>query len=125
MLTDLPSLVAQAPADATLVIYHTSALWYLPAGQREQFASTVRGLGATWLSSEPPGVVPGTDGPARDGHTCVLARDGDVIALTESPRDMAAVAALTGEPCGDGHVDVPVVRAELRQPEPVAHLRRA
>jgi hypothetical protein len=29
-------------------------------------------------------VVPGTDGPARDGHTCVLARDGDVIALTES-----------------------------------------
>jgi len=31
MLTDLPSLVAQAPADATPVIYHTSALWYLPA----------------------------------------------------------------------------------------------
>ena len=84
MLTDLPSLVAQAPADATLVIYHTSALWYLPAEQREQFASTARGLGATWLASEPPGVVPGTDGPARDGHTCVLARDGDVIALTES-----------------------------------------
>ena len=84
-LAQLPSsLVTQAPADATLVIYHTSALWYLPAGQREQFASTVRGLGATWLSSEPPGVVPGTDGPARDGHTCVLARDGDVIALTES-----------------------------------------
>ena len=55
-----------------------------PAQQREQFASTVRGLGAAWLSSEPPGVVPGTDGPARDGHTCVLARDGDVIALTES-----------------------------------------
>ena len=24
------------------------------------------------------------DPPARDGHTCVLARDGDVIALTES-----------------------------------------
>ena len=84
MLTGLPSLVAEASAEATLVIYHTSALWYLPAGQREQFASTVRGLGATWLSSEPPGVVPGTDGPARDGHTCVLARDGDVIALTES-----------------------------------------
>jgi hypothetical protein len=84
MLTGLPSLVAQAPADATLVIYHTSALWYLPAGQREQFASTVRGLGATWLSSEPPGVVPGTEGPARDGHTCVLARDGRGIAMTES-----------------------------------------
>lgn len=84
MLTDLPSLVAQAPADATLVIYHTSALWYLSAEQRGRFADTVRGLGATWLSSEPPGVVPGTDGPARDGHTCVLARDGRGIALTES-----------------------------------------
>jgi len=84
MLTGLPSLVAQAPADATLVIYHTSALWYAPAEQREQFARTVRGLGATWLASEPPGVVPGTEGPARDGHTCVLARDGHVIALTES-----------------------------------------
>ncbi|HEY7014121.1 MAG TPA: DUF2332 domain-containing protein, partial [Streptosporangiaceae bacterium] len=84
MLTGLPSLAARAPADATLVIYHTSALWYVPAERREQFASTVRGLGATWLSSEPPGVVPGTDGPARDGHTCVLARDGRGIALTES-----------------------------------------
>jgi hypothetical protein len=84
MLTGLPSLVANAPADATLVIYHTSALWYLPAERREQFAATVRGLGAIWLASEPPGVVPGTEGPARDGHTCVLARDGHVIALTES-----------------------------------------
>jgi hypothetical protein len=84
MLTDLPALAARAPADATLVIYHTSALWYVRAEQREQFAGTVRGLGATWLSSEPPGVVPGTDGPARDGQTCVLARDGRCIALTES-----------------------------------------
>jgi hypothetical protein len=84
MLTDLPSLVAQAPADATLVIYHTSVLWYVAAERREQFAGTVRGLGATWLSSEPPGVVPGTEGPARDGHTCVLARDSRCIALTES-----------------------------------------
>jgi hypothetical protein len=84
MLTDLPALAARAPADATLVIYHTSVLWYIPAEQREQFAGTVRGLGATRLSSEPPGVVPGTDGPARDGQTCVLARNGRCIALTES-----------------------------------------
>ena len=84
MLTDLPTLAARAPADATLVIYHTSALWYVPAEQREQFAGTARGLGATWLASEPPGVVPGTEGPARDGQTCVLARDGRCIAVTES-----------------------------------------
>jgi len=84
LLTDLPALAARAPADATLVIYHTSALWYVPAEQREQFAGTARGLGATWLASEPPGVVPGTEGPARDGQTCVLARDGRCIAVTES-----------------------------------------
>ncbi len=84
MLTGLPSLAAQAPADATLVIYHTSALWYLPAERREEFAGTVRGLGVTWLSSEPPGVVPGTDGPDTGGQACVLARDGQVIAFTES-----------------------------------------
>ena len=97
MLTGLPSLAAQAPADATLVIYHTSALWYLPAERREQFAGTVRGLGATWLSSEPPGVVPGTDGPARDGHTCVLARDGHGHRPDREPRDVAAMAALIRE----------------------------
>jgi hypothetical protein len=84
LLTDLPTLAAQAPAGATLVIYHTSVLWYVAPDKREQFARTVRGLGATWLSSEPPGVVPGTAGPARDGHTCVVARDGRGLALTES-----------------------------------------
>jgi hypothetical protein len=84
LLTDLPALAARAPADATLVIYHTSVLWYVAADKREQFARTVRDLGATWLSSEPPGVVPGTAGPARDGHTCVVARDGRGLALTES-----------------------------------------
>jgi hypothetical protein len=84
LLTGLPALAARAPAEATLVIYHTSVLWYVAADRREQFASTVRGLGAVWLSSEPPGVVPGTAGPAYDGHTCVLARDGRGLALADS-----------------------------------------
>src|SRR5207244_4220223 len=43
MLTGLPSLVAQVPADATLVIYHTSALWYLPAERPDDFPSPVPG----------------------------------------------------------------------------------
>ena len=83
LLTDLPSLAAQAPADATLVIYHSSALCYVAADKREHVASTVRGLGATWLSSEPPGVVPGTAAPSRDELLCVLARDGRGIALAD------------------------------------------
>jgi len=84
LLTGLPALAARAPDEATLVIYHTSVLWYVAADRREQFASTVRGLGAVWLSSEPPGVVPGTAGPGYDGHECVLARDGRGLALADS-----------------------------------------
>ena len=54
------------------------------AERREEFASTVRGLSVTWLSSEPPGVVPGTTAPTRDELLCVLARDGRGVALADS-----------------------------------------
>ena len=87
LLTGLPALAAQAPADATLVVYHTSVLYQVAADQREQFVRTVRGLGAAWLSSEAPGIVPGTAataGPARDGQTCVLALDGRPIGYADS-----------------------------------------
>ena len=54
LLTGLPALAAQAPPDATLVIYHCSVLYQVPAREREQFAATVRRLGARSLSSESP-----------------------------------------------------------------------
>jgi hypothetical protein len=84
LLTDLPVLAAQAPRDATLVIYHTSVLCYVTPDKREQVASAVRSLGAIWLSNEAPGILAGTAGPALDGHMCVLARDGHPIAYTDS-----------------------------------------
>jgi hypothetical protein len=84
LLTELPALARQAPADATLVICHSSVLFYVDPGLREQFAATVRGLGAAWLSSEAPGVVPGTDGPAVDDQMCVLARDGQALGYADS-----------------------------------------
>jgi hypothetical protein len=84
LLTDLPVLAAQAPRDATLVIYHTSVLCYVAPDKREQVASAVRSLGAIWLSNEAPGILAGTAGPALDGHMCVLARDGHPIAYTDS-----------------------------------------
>ena len=59
LLTDLPALAAQAPADATLVIFHSSVLAYVASQDRDRFARTVRGLAAVWLSNEAPGVVPG------------------------------------------------------------------
>jgi hypothetical protein len=84
LLTDLPALAARAPRGATLVIYHSSVLYQVTPGKREQFASTVRSLGAIWLSSEAPGTLPGTGAPAPDEQTCVLARDGHALAFADS-----------------------------------------
>jgi hypothetical protein len=76
LLTDLPALAAQAPAGATLVIYHSAVLAYVAPPDRLRFAGLVRGLGAVWLSSEGPGVVPGVPVPSHHGAPFVLARDG-------------------------------------------------
>jgi hypothetical protein len=84
LLSELPALVAQAPAGATVVVCHSSVLCYVTAEQREQFAGTVRGLDVTWLSSEAPGVVPGTAMPARDEQMTVVARDGRPLACADS-----------------------------------------
>jgi hypothetical protein len=84
LVTDLPALAATAPAGATLVVWHSSVLYQVSPAGRERFAATVAGLGATWLSSESPGVVPGTAAPAVDHQMCVLARDGAPIAHADS-----------------------------------------
>jgi hypothetical protein len=84
LLTDLPALVAQAPAGATVVVYHTSVLYQVAPRGREQFAAVVRDLGVSWLSSEAPGIVPGTAMPAMDDQMCVLARDGRPVARADS-----------------------------------------
>jgi hypothetical protein len=76
LLTDVPALARQAPADATLVIYHSAVLAYVTEPQRQQFARTVRGLGAVWLSNEGTGVLPGIPLPPHDGAPFILVRDG-------------------------------------------------
>jgi hypothetical protein len=83
MLTDLPALAAEAPTGATLVVYHSSVLFYVGPPERERFAALVGGLRAVWLSSEEPGVVPGTAAPAHDSHMNVVARDGQPLAYAD------------------------------------------
>jgi hypothetical protein len=84
LLTDLPALAAQAPSEATLVVYHSAVLAYLAPGDRRHFAGTVRGLDAIWLSNEGPGVVPGLPIPAHDGVAFVVGRDGQTpVALAD------------------------------------------
>src|SRR4051794_11341466 len=65
LVSDLPALAAEAPRDATLVIFHTAVLAYVPAAGRAAFASTVRALDAVWLAQESPRILGLTgDGPA-------------------------------------------------------------
>jgi hypothetical protein len=83
--TDLPALAAQAPPDATLVVFHTAVLAYVhDPDDRAAFAETVRRTGATWIANEGAGLIAGV-APAEPWPTggFVLARDGEPVAATD------------------------------------------
>lgn len=87
LLTGLPALAAEAPQDATLVIFHTAVVAYVadPAA-RAGFARTVRGLNAVWISNEAPGVFPDIAARTRVPRPTgafLLAVDGTPIAWTD------------------------------------------
>ncbi|MEV7186219.1 DUF2332 domain-containing protein [Kitasatospora sp. NPDC093102] len=50
-------LVAQAPAGATPVVFHSAVLAYLPPEGREEFAATMRELPGHWISNEAVSVL--------------------------------------------------------------------
>lgn len=85
---DLPALAAQAPSDATLVVFHTAVLAYLPdAAERGAFAETIDGLNAVWVANEAPGLLTPAKRPDHPWPTgCdsfLLARDKRPIAWTD------------------------------------------
>jgi hypothetical protein len=87
LLHDLAGLAAEAPRDATLVIFHTAVLGYVSGqAQRDAFARSVRDLGAVWISNEAASVFPGIaaqlPGPAPRGQF-VLAVDGRPVAISD------------------------------------------
>jgi hypothetical protein len=85
LLTDLPALAAQAPAEATLVVYHSAVLAYVTPADRQRFAGIVRGLPGVWLSNEGPAILPGIPVPAYTGAPFVLIQDGQIpLAFTDS-----------------------------------------
>ena len=56
----LNRLCAEAPSDATLVVFHTAVVAYVTSrADRERFASTVQSLCPYWISNEMRGVFPG------------------------------------------------------------------
>jgi hypothetical protein len=86
LLRDLEPLVAEAPTDATLVVFHTAVLAYVtPPEARQRFVDTVRGSRAVWISNEAPRVFP--DIAARASQPAphwrfLLAVDGEPVAWT-------------------------------------------
>ncbi|MFG3704941.1 DUF2332 domain-containing protein [Micromonospora sp. NPDC047670] len=86
MVDDLPALAAQAPVGATLVVFHTSVLYQVPAPRRATFAEAVRGLPGHWISNETPDVLPhdALPEPPDDALYNVLAFDGKPLAWTRS-----------------------------------------
>jgi hypothetical protein len=84
---DLPRLAAEAPRDATLVVFHTAVLAYLSdRGEREAFAAQAREIADHWISNEAPFVFPaiaGRTGPAPARERFLLALDGSPVAWTD------------------------------------------
>ena len=82
---DLAALAAEAPKDATLVIFHTAVLAYVSeASDRRAFAQNVRDLGAQWVSNESARLFEGADLTHRLGGRFVLALNGEPKAYTEA-----------------------------------------
>ncbi|GAB3151475.1 DUF2332 domain-containing protein [Micromonospora sonneratiae] len=84
LVDDLPALAAQAPAGATLVVFHTSVLYQVPAERRAAFVELVRGLPGHWISVEDPAVLPheGLPSPPDRAAHNVLTLDGTPLAWT-------------------------------------------
>ncbi|MEV3986168.1 DUF2332 domain-containing protein [Nonomuraea sp. NPDC049758] len=83
----IADLAGQAPPDATLVVFHSAVLAYLPPDERDRFVRTMRGLPARWISNEAPAVLPGVAArlprsPSADRGTFVLALDEQPVAFT-------------------------------------------
>lgn len=82
---------ASAPADATVVVFHSAVLLYLDAAGRREFADVMAGLGArigrkvVWLSNETLGTLPEIDAQVPAGtptdHRFVQTWDSRPVAL--------------------------------------------
>lgn len=86
LLRDLEPLMAEAPAEATLVVFHTAVLAYVSALEaRLRFVDTVRRSRAVWISNEVPSlfadIAARAPAPAPRGRF-LLAVDGEPKAWT-------------------------------------------
>jgi hypothetical protein len=86
LVDDLPDLVARAPDGATLVVFHTSVLYQVPAPRRAAFVDLVQELPGHWIASEDPGVLPhhAAPEPPSDALHNLVALNGVPVAWARS-----------------------------------------
>ncbi len=87
LLENLEATAASCPSGATLVIFHSAVLSYIPSSARMQFREVVNRLPAHWISNEGEGVIdyPGHRLPPQRNSTTgsfVMALDGFPLAYT-------------------------------------------
>lgn len=86
LLVDLPGLLADAPSDGTLVVFHSAVLAYLDEEQRSRFTDVMRAVKRTrdvhWVSNEANGVISGADMNPRPHGRFILAHDQVPVAVT-------------------------------------------
>jgi hypothetical protein len=58
VLEQVEAVVAQAPTEATVVVFHAAVLVYLPQSGHRRFAALMAELPVVWISAEGPGVIP-------------------------------------------------------------------
>jgi hypothetical protein len=81
--TDLPKLASEAPRDATLVVFHTAVLAYLPdAADRSAFAASAQQTGAVWIANEGPENIPGVPQEMLSEHPN---KDAFLLCVNGSP----------------------------------------
>jgi hypothetical protein len=80
----LAELAATAPSGATLVIFHSAVLAYVPPERRRAFTTTVRTLDARWIANEGPGALPviAPPSPEPDRALFLLTLDGEPVAYS-------------------------------------------
>lgn len=86
LVDDLPTLVAQAPPDATVVVFHTSLLYQVSAPRRELFFELARELADHWIANEEPDLLGCHCLPQSSDRELpnVLALDGVPLARTQN-----------------------------------------
>jgi hypothetical protein len=84
---DLNSLMADAPGDATRVIFHTAVLAYVSSrAERDAFAERATVVSDIWIANESPSVFPTiaaqASAPGRTGNF-LLSMNGTPVAWTD------------------------------------------